>query len=71
MIPVEIPLEMDENSKMRYYELITEAKPTKPLTPAKASERAKREQSARAALHDTQKMNAIRVQKAKRKIADI
>jgi hypothetical protein len=55
---------------MRFREII-EAKPVKPLTPAQSRRRTERESKAQAALADVQAAAAIRVNAARRKLADI
>jgi hypothetical protein len=50
---------------------ITEAKPVKPLSPAKATKRADKLRAAQQRLADLKAQGAIRIQAARRKLADI
>lgn len=56
---------------MRYFEIISEAKPTKPLTPEQARKRAERLSAIQSKISDIQKTDNIKVNAQRKKIFDI
>jgi hypothetical protein len=56
---------------MRYYEIIAEVKPVKPLSPKQARARAARTKKAQDSFNDVKIMNNLRVKKAKRHLTEI
>jgi hypothetical protein len=59
---------------MRYRELLAEAKPRKPrkpLTPKQATARGERVRKAQTAVQDVANANALRIQKARERLANL